>query len=114
MKHNGSPEVVAQKNDVDKTDLLHVAGTHSFPATEETFLTRHGSCPHCEEEAYEVKDTPGFAIIGTLLACAFAFLYLGYGPTGMMTFLGVAVWMIVLGDFPEQMHRVLSRVGLDE
>jgi hypothetical protein len=110
MKHNGT--AVEAQEEIDKNDLMHVSEMHSFPAQDETCLTIRGDCPHCDEEEHAVKGLRGFALMGTLTLCAFAFVHLGFVTVGVVTFLSAMAWMFALGDYPEKVHKTLSRVGL--
>lgn len=110
MKHRLTPAEVQKNNDVDG-ELYHIAETHSFPVQERTFLTTHGKCPHCDEEAYSHRPgsvlAMGLVLVGVSAlvgTAAFSIGVIGIVLSVMLTF--------VIENWPEKVHPSFSRVGL--
>jgi len=112
MKYNTEANETMDRDDVDpQTHLVHTAETHVYPAQDTTCLTLHGSCPHCDEEGYSAKPKSGFLLVVSLAISSFALVTLGY-DSGFIVFAAAMIWMVALENFPKQLHKALSRVGL--
>jgi hypothetical protein len=113
MKYNTEAGETMDRVDLDpQSELVHTAETHVYPAQDETSLTLHGSCPHCDEEGYRSRGRSGFWLISSLSISPFALMILGYASTANIVLLSTLVWFVALESVPKQLHKALSRVGL--
>lgn len=93
----------------DLTDQLqHVSEVHVYPIQSETILTRHGSCPHCNEETTEIRMLRLLAVIVAIIGISQIASELGFEILGLVGGLIALAMFVVPSVYAGVLHRVLG------
>ncbi|WP_232686515.1 hypothetical protein [Halobacterium zhouii] len=111
MKHTLSGGEKPQDIDTEG-DLFHTAEMHSFDATDETALTSHAACPHCDYDTHATDPRRvGRYMLGSSVV-ALALMLTGFPNIGTWTVVLAMILSVFTSDNPGIVHCALARVGL--